>query len=92
MDLYQILIMLDILESIEIFCSAVFLFSFAAASGLGVISFFNTQVCKESEVVLPFKPLKLIKIFCLVGLLFSLIAFIDWYKEQYRELIKNRRR
>lgn len=58
MDLYQILIMHDILESIEIFCSAVFLFSFAAASGFWL----------------------------------ALIAFVDWYKEQYRELIKNKRR
>ena len=58
MDLYQILIMLDILESIEIFCSAVFLFSFAAASGLGL----------------------------------ALIPSIDWYKDQYRKLIKNSRR
>ena len=84
MDLYQILIMLDILESIEIFCSVVFSFSFGAASCLGVISFFNTQVCKESEVVLPFKPLKFIKIFCLVGFLFSIIAaFIPEKKTMY---------
>ena len=84
MDLYQILIMLDILESFEIFCSAVFSFCFAAASCLGVIVFFNTQAIKGSEVVLPFKPLKFVYIFCIVGFVFSLIAaFIPEKKTMY---------
>ena len=76
MDLYLIIIMFDVLESLESVSGLISAFVFAFASFLGIITFINTQINKKAEIPLPFKPLKAIYILCTIGVLTSIITVL----------------
>ena len=76
MDLYLIILMFDMLESLESISGLISAAVFAFASFLGIITFINTQINKKAEIALPFKPLKAIYILCTIGILASVIAIL----------------